>query len=120
MHLVSDLSLAEPLWYSFLEITKLIRGAADLQLSVMGDDRNTRRVVATVFQPLYAVENESYDLLGADIPNDSTNSLSSKGEAGHLIPYCQWAHKDSLINVMALLVVNLAATKPTAIPAGAK
>jgi hypothetical protein len=37
---------------SFFEITKLTQSAADLKQSVMGDDRNTRRVITTIFEPL--------------------------------------------------------------------
>src|ERR1051325_2227005 len=62
----------------FFEIPEFARSATDLDPSTLIDDRNTRGVIAAVFESLKPVQNHGHDLLGTDVSNYSTHNLFSR------------------------------------------
>ena len=58
----------------FFEVVQLPGSAANFELSVFADNRDSRGIVATVFKPMESVENEGNDFFRADIADNSAHS----------------------------------------------
>jgi hypothetical protein len=60
------------------EIVQFARGAADLHLAVVSDHGNAGRIIASVFQPPEAVENEGNDLFRPYVADNSAHGVFSE------------------------------------------
>jgi len=67
----------------FLKIVKFSRCAPDFHFAVRADNGDSCGIIAAIFQPPQAVEDERNDFLGADISDDSTHCFLSERGARH-------------------------------------
>src|ERR1700704_3403089 len=64
----------------FLKVVKFPRCTPDFHFAVRSDNGDSCGIIAAIFQPPQAVEDERNDFLGADISDDSTHCfLSERG-----------------------------------------
>ena len=75
-HVACDRGVGERL----LEHAHLARGAQPPQLVALVDDRDARGVIATVFQPLQAIEQHRHDVAIGDTADNAAHSPSSSGD----------------------------------------
>ena len=72
----------------FFQVAQFAFGAADLQALAVAGDRDSGRIIAAVFQPPQAIEDDRHDLLLADIANNATHAgtpmISLRGSSGIL------------------------------------
>ena len=60
------------------QVAQLAFGAANLQLVSVAGDGDSGRVVAAIFQPPQAINDDRNDLLFADVSDDATHAGSSR------------------------------------------
>ena len=58
----------------FFEVAELSRGAADLELAVLGDDRDARGIIAAVFEFSQALDDDRHYLLRSDVADNSAHA----------------------------------------------
>src|SRR5271163_1870695 len=66
----------------FFKVSQFPRRAANIEFAVLAHNGNSRRVVAAVFQPPEAVQNQRNDAFGTYIAYDSTHGCVSPGLPG--------------------------------------
>jgi hypothetical protein len=65
----------------FFEVVELPGRAADLDLAIAANDRNSRGVITAIFEAAQTIQNERNDFFGADVTYDSTHGRISGNSA---------------------------------------
>src|ERR1700674_1383338 len=65
----------------FLEVAQLARGATDFELAVLGDNGDSRGVIAAIFELPQALDDYGHNFFRSDITDDSTNGTMAPGKA---------------------------------------